>query len=193
MKKYLVLFILMVGSTTVFSQSALFSTYLKMGYDSVSKQTYVPDMNFSGQRMLSEHWGVFGFCLVEQKTAKAYGGVVYSPAKWVKLRVGIGLEQKPSLYRLAAGALFNFDKFTIFLAGERGKDDVGKPGQNYWYRASAKYQVKNWELGVISWRYHATGLWLGYAPTKWLNIWTVPGYDFRVNAWRVVVGLDTRI
>lgn len=182
MKKKLVLFsILVVVSTAV---SAQFSSYVKIGLD----KSIIPDINYFGQKMINDQWGMFGFALVEPKMAKAYGGVIYSPAKWIKLRVGLGLEQSPSLYRLAAGVLINFNNFTFSLAGEKGKGD-----DNYWYKTFVKYNLRSWDLGIISWRYNATGLFLGYNFTPWLSLWTVPGYDFKLDIHRIIVGVDVKI
>ncbi len=190
MKKVTVLFIALVALTINATAQMTLQTYTRINIQSDGKVKVEPDVNIYGQKFLTknEKVGIWGFALVEKGWAEAYGGLLYSPAKWVEITVGAGIEQCPALYRLSANVWMGGKGFSFFLATEKGDGP-----DNWWYKSFLKYRVKKWNVGIMSWRFHGTGPLVEYAPAKRVNIWVNPVHDFEFNKNRVVVGVDIKI
>ena len=190
MKKVIVLFIAIITLSISATAQMTLQTYTRINIQSDGKVNVEPDVNIYGQKFLTknEKVGIWGFALVEKGWAEAYGGLLYSPAKWVEITVGAGIEQCPGLYRLSANVCMFGKGFTFLLATEKGEG-----ADNWWYKSILKYQVKNWNFGVMSWRFHGTGPLVEYAPAKRINIWVNPVRDFEFNETRVVLGVDVKI
>ena len=189
MRKVLLIIALCAVSTFAVGQMT-FQVYTRILEGENKKIIVEPDVNVYGQKILDEKSGIgiWGFALVEKGWAEAYGGLLYSPAKWVEITIGAGIEQCPALYRLSANVWMGGKGFSFLLATEKGDGP-----DNWWYKSTLKYQVKNWNLGVMSWRFHGTGPLVEYAPTKITSIWVNPVYDLEFKVSRLVVGIDIKI
>ncbi len=181
MKKFFVIIILALVANAAVAQ---FQIYTRIS----EKITPEYDFNFYGQKLLTKHVGIWGFALVEQKWAEAYGGLLYSPAKWVEITVGAGIEQCDALYRLSANVFLSGKNFSFLLATEKGD---GR--DNWWYKSFLKYQVGKWNFGIQSWRFHVTGPIVEYSPLSRLKIWVNPGRDLEFGINRITAGVDVKV
>lgn len=189
MKKVLLISLLLSISTLAIGQMTV-QVYTRILEGENGKILVEPDVNIYGQKFLNKKatMGIWGFALVEKGWAEAYGGLLYSPAKWVEITVGAGIEQCPALYRLSANVWMGGKGISFLLATEKGDGP-----DNWWYKAMLKYRLKNWNLGLMSWRFHGTGPLLEYTPTKIATIWVNPVYDFEFKVTRLVIGVDIKI
>ena len=179
--------VIMAASSTGFAQMT-FQVYTRITAQPEGKYLVEPDINIYGQKLLTKKFGVWGFALVEKNWAEAYGGVLYSPAEWVEITLGAGIEQCSSLYRLSANVWMGGQGFSFSLLTEKGDGP-----DNWWYKSVLKYKVGNFNLGIMAWRFHGIGPLVEYTPLKRATIWLNPVYDPEFKEQRVVIGVDIKI
>lgn len=188
MKNLVVLFILLFAIVASVNAQMTFQVYTRITSQSEGKYLIEPDVNLYGQKLLTKKFGIWGFALVEKNWAEAYGGILYSPAEWVEITLGGGIEQCPTLYRLSANVWMGGKGFSFSLLTEKGDGP-----DNWWYKSVLKYKVGNFNLGVMAWRFHGIGPLAEYTPLKRATIWINPVYDPEFKEQRVVIGVDIKI
>ncbi|OYT36333.1 hypothetical protein B6U91_01465 [Candidatus Pacearchaeota archaeon ex4484_71] len=159
-------------------------------YTRVTSSTLEPDVNIWFQKALTQNKkvGVWGFLLVEENWAEAYGGILYSPIKCLELTFGAGIEQSSENWRLSANMFFTKKNIHFLLATEKGAGE-----DNWWYKSFLTYSLKNFDVGVMSWRFHGTGPYVCFNSNTGLSFWVNPGRDLELGVNRVMVGIDFHI
>jgi hypothetical protein len=184
MKKLIVLLTALILSAVSFSQVQLFGTYTEGG-------SINPDINVFGYGPSfgsDEKFKLTYFILAEKNWAEGIVGVNYSPQKWIEFGLGVGIEQNPALYRVAANVWMGSGKFSFFTWIEKGD---GR--DNYWYKTVLGYSLsKRFSLEMIGWRFNGSGLSL---KTNFNNfsLWVFPAYDLEFDKKRITLGIDIKI
>jgi len=101
-----------------------------------------------------------------------------------------GLETAPSIYRLSGSVYLGNDHVFFSTCLEKGD---GR--NNWWYKSALGYSPsKKFSLGLISWRYNGTGIFLKYNATKpGVSFWINPAYDLEFKTQRLTIGMDIKI
>ena len=118
---------------------------------------------------LADHWSVSTFSAVSTGYSQAYIGPVWKPNDQLALSVSAGIESSPSLWRVAAKALYADKGFKGFVILEDG-------GTGPWYRVDITERIGCFKFGVLAKRYNGLGVRLGFAG-KHFELWTAPLYD----------------
>jgi hypothetical protein len=187
MKKILVVIVILLSfSAASFSQIQIFGKYTdgKEIEPDINVFNYGPKIDSAGKFKITY------FALVEKAWAEGLIGVSYSPTKWCELGLMFGLESTPSLYRFSGSIWMGNDHLAFATCLEKGDG-----ADNWWYKSTLSYSPnKKLALGLMSWRYNGTGVFLKYNFTKpGLSLWANPAYDLEFKAKRLTVGLDIKI
>ena len=177
MKKTIFSLILVVF--TLFGQAQL-QSYVKFTPNSTEWNE-----NVYGEHTLSRNLSLNYFLLVEQNWSEALVGTAYKVSENISLSLMAGLEQNPNIWRLSGFVFASKNDWNLFLDYEQGGGD-----KNYWYKASLIKKLPYFSIGMMSWRFNLTGLYLEKNITKDLSIWTNVGRDFEFEENRVIVGLN---
>jgi len=178
-KVVLIITILMsIFSTT----QAQFQAFQKI----TPKESPCVDFNYYGTTRIDSSFGIFFFSLTEKGWAEAYTGLIYNPTSWLELTLGAGIEQAPSLYRLAGSVWMGSKKIDGFFVGEKGDGP-----DNWWYKTFLRYKYsEKVNFGLMSWRYSATGPFIGYQLSKKLELWVNVGRDLEFHKDCAIVGFN---
>ncbi|MCX6795600.1 MAG: hypothetical protein NT165_02670 [Candidatus Falkowbacteria bacterium] len=187
MRKLVMLVSLFIVSLNSFAQIQVFEKIAKGAKPAI-------DINFFGYGKIdtsaNAKFKMTYFALVEEKWAEGLVGVSYTPVKWCEIGLSAGIESVSSLYRVSASIWLGNDKFSFFSCVEKGE---GR--DNWWYKSVANYNVnKNISLGLMSWRYNNTGLFLKYNNVRFgVSPWVNVGRDLEFGINRISYGLDIKL
>ena len=185
MKKILFFVVITILSLSSFSQTQI---YLRSG-ENISAQ---PDINFFGYGKKLNKSGTLKmsyFALVEKSWAEGLIGLSYSPTSWCELGIMGGIETNPNIYRGSASICLTGKKFSFSTCIERGGGN-----DNWWYKTTALYSAsKKLTVGLMSWRFNATGPYAEYSVSKAISIWSNPGYDLEAKEKRFIIGLNIKM
>jgi hypothetical protein len=180
MKYATVLFTAILFTTVSFSQKTL------EVFGRTNNKTIVPDVNFYGEKKISEKVSLTLFMLVEQKWSEGLVGISYSPSKWISIGASAGIEHNDALYRFGGMVWMGKGKFSLLLLGEKGNGT-----NNYWYKNTFSFQCsEKFSLGARAWRYIGVGPVATYEIKKLdSKIWIMPAYDFEAKQSRLALGM----
>jgi len=185
MKKVLIIFLFIFCSAQLYSQIQIY------GRKTCEANTTIePDINIFGSKKITENFSLTYFALVEEKWSECLIGFSHSPADFICLNIGAGIEHNPAIYRLTASLWLGKGKTSFLVIGEKGDGQ-----DNYWYKSILKYEIdKKYSVGIMSWRYHGVGPFVELE-TDILDskLWINPVYDFEFKQTRLVVGVDIKI
>lgn len=102
--------------------------------------------------LLTCHDGTFAYACVSEGWGEAYAGKTYSPAPWLELAAGAGLETGQDSLRFGGWAWAGQGHYSLLYVWERG-------GSGPWHKAIAMTKVTDaLSLGVIDRSYYGRGV-----------------------------------
>lgn len=180
MKKLVIFVAFVLLSCNAFSQVQIYGRYTLQG-------EVEPNINIYGTHSINNEFKFTYFTLVEQGWSEGLVGIAYSPAEFIEIGVGAGIEQNPALFRYTASIWLGKGDFSLFLLGEKGDGN-----DNYWYKSVLSYKASdNCTTGLMAWRYHGVGPFVEInIPALESKIWVNPCYDFEFNKTRIMIGAN---
>ncbi len=186
MKKYILIFLLaIIAWCNVSAQLMVHSRYTPSNDNEV-----LPVINYYASKPIANKINLTLFTTVNENFAQGLLGISYAPKKWLNIGMSVGIEQSSSKYRFANSLWIGNENQSFLLWLEKGKG-----ADNYFYRATYKYDFDRTFLALNAWRFHGLGPMFGYKMKK-LNqtqFWIAPLYDVELEVARFVVGTTIKI
>ena len=157
------------------------------GNTNITEKKIEPTCDLYLKRKIHTRFLFITFAMVTQTWAEGLVGIEYKPTKWFSVDIRGGIEQTPALYRVGGKFKLGTEKYETLFFWEKGD---GK--SNYWYKSISTYRIsKPFSLGVIAWRYHATGPYVQYEFEKQkIEFWILPGIDIENGNKKLIFGMN---
>lgn len=128
-----------------------------------------PRLDGSFSRSFNKKFGALAWFQVQNGYSEAYVGPTVSPASWLQLGVGAGLEQAQHPGRIGGFIWAGKGELSAILIAEDG-------GSGKWYKAEANYAVnKIVGVGLITERFKGSGPRVEFVlPRTGFKLWFAP-------------------
>jgi hypothetical protein len=130
-------FLVVVFSLSLISSEALAQTsFWVESSNHAGNGEFLPQVNamMTWRRAADDKVGIYFWTLTGKEYAEAIVGVSYSPAPWVEVSFGPGIEQDPELWRVNANLWVGKDGFSYL-----GIVETGATG--FWYKTTVEIPV----------------------------------------------------
>lgn len=128
-------------------------------------------------------FGFFTYGELHRNWGQIYGGPTFSPASWLKVGTGIGIEEtdNPTPIRFGSFLWVGNEKDSLFAVGNFGHS-------GYWWRAETNHRFSDWlGAGLFAQRDAGIGPRLQVTiPKKPIMFWIAPTYFWETGKPRVV-------
>lgn len=153
MKKFTLFIVLAIISVVLFPSVAMAQA---TGF--VEVQTVIADGSAANQINLSlsgqlpaKNLGWFAWALTSKGWSEAYVGLAYSPADWISIQAGYGLETADDSGRFGGSIWTGKGANSVFFAYEKG-------GSGSWHKLVLNHRFNNWlGAGVLDQTFLGTG------------------------------------
>ena len=182
---FLISFVIMLGISQQAAAQAEF--YIRSNKGKAPEK----DFNVFYSKKISDSSNLKGFVFYchERNWSECYAGLSFTPAAWLTINLGLGLEQTDAEYRIGGSLVISEGRHSLSAIGELG-DGLG----NYFFKFRygfifplGKSGNANLELGAMYWRFHGLGPMLQYS-YKDIGAWINPVHDYEFGLDRIVFG-----